>query len=219
MPDTQPSLVLPLFPLPMVVLPGEIIGLHIFEPRYQDLLEDIRQRPNPAGDFVIPYESDGGRSDLGCTVCLRRVLREEEDGRLDILVEGRLRVHVGERFSLHRYDSARVQAFPDLSSDWDDALANRVYSLHRQILLTVTGDEPPDSLYQQREGLSWVVAACCGMEPGAKLDLLGLRDENERLRRVLAELERLHPQLAAAMPKIHGILGAYAMVRLAGEAD
>jgi Lon protease-like protein len=218
MPDTQPSPVLPLFPLPMIVLPGETIGLHIFEPRYQDLLADIRRTPNPAGDFVIPYETEGDRSTLGTAVRLRRVLREEDDGRADILVEGCRRVLVGERFELHRYESGRVIDFADLSSDWDEALANRVYSLHRQLLVTVTGDEPPDALYHQREALSWVVAACCGLDASDKIDLLLLRDENERLRRVLAALERLHPQLAAAMPKIHGILASYAMTRLAGEA-
>jgi hypothetical protein len=149
---------------------------------------------------------------------LRLVLREEDDVRADILVEGCRRVLVGERFELHRYESGRVIDFADLSSDWDEALANRVYSLHRQLLVTVTGDEPPDALYHQREALSWVVAACCGLDASDKIDLLLLRDENERLRRVLAALERLHPQLAAAMPKIHGILASYAMTRLAGEA-
>ncbi len=218
MPDTQPSPVLPLFPLPMVVLPGEAIGLHIFEPRYQDLLADIRRAPNPAGDFVIPYAAEGGHATLGTAVCLRRVMNEEDDGRADILVEGRGRVLVGDRYSLHRYESGRVSDYGDLSSDWDDALANRVYALHRQLLVTVTGDEPPDALYHQREALSWVVAACCGLDASDKIGLLLLRDENERLRRVLAALENLQPLLAAAMPKIHGILASYAMARLAGEA-
>ena len=89
---------LPLFPLPLVLFPGATLPLHIFEPRYRQLLADVR-----AGDgrFGIVLTTGGPERALpaghvGCVAELRDVT-ELPDGRANVVVEG------ADRFALDRF--------------------------------------------------------------------------------------------------------------------
>lgn len=79
------QLTLPLFPLHMVLLPGETTKLHIFEERYKQLVEDCLD--NDAA-FGIPYLEHGNMPGYGCEVKISRILKTYSNGSLDILVEG-----------------------------------------------------------------------------------------------------------------------------------
>lgn len=79
------QLTLPLFPLHMVLLPGETTKLHIFEERYKQLVEDCLH--NDAA-FGIPYLEQGKMLGFGCEVKIVRILKTFSNGSLDILVEG-----------------------------------------------------------------------------------------------------------------------------------
>lgn len=76
--------ILPFFPLSLFLLPGEDAPLHIFEPRYQQLMSDVR-----AGDltFAIPYINEQEIEKLGCEVRLKEVVAEKPDGGMVIVVE------------------------------------------------------------------------------------------------------------------------------------
>lgn len=208
---------LPLFPIPSVVLPGEVSALHFFEPRYLEMFADCEQDPKPEGDFVMVY-SDGEYTDeVGCAVAITRVLNRNPDGTIDVLVEGRHRVRVETRYQLHSYDSARVEVLRDDSGDWDEELATRVYALHRQVLVLSTGDEPPDRFYESRESLAYAVAACSGFESRAKRELLNLEGENQRLMVVRHHLEQILPLLQRALPVWKEILSSYSLAALPKE--
>lgn len=76
---------LPFFPLSIILLPGEEVPLHIFEPRYQQLLNDLKQ-----GDtqFGIPYFSKSNTKQIGTLVKLVDITKRYGDGRADIIIEG-----------------------------------------------------------------------------------------------------------------------------------
>jgi Lon protease-like protein len=79
------QLTIPMFPLNMVLLPGETTKLYIFENRYRQLVEDCLENE---ASFGIPYIEKGKVQKYGCEVKINRVLKKYENGGMDILVEG-----------------------------------------------------------------------------------------------------------------------------------
>ena len=77
-------LTLPMFPLNMVLLPGETTKLYIFEERYRQLVDDCLENE---ASFGIPYLEKGKVMQFGCEVKINRVLKNYENGGMDILVE------------------------------------------------------------------------------------------------------------------------------------
>jgi uncharacterized protein len=75
----------PMFPLNLVVFPGEKLNLHIFEQRYRQLIEDLRPATEPL--FGIPVYTDH-LMEYGTMVRLEKVVRKYEDGRYDISTSG-----------------------------------------------------------------------------------------------------------------------------------
>jgi ATP-dependent Lon protease len=79
---------MPLFPLQVVLFPGEQLPLHIFEERYKEMIaEAVREHT----EFGVVLASEKGIVNTGCTATVDRVLREYPDGRMDILTLGRRR--------------------------------------------------------------------------------------------------------------------------------
>ncbi|HEY0633428.1 MAG TPA: LON peptidase substrate-binding domain-containing protein, partial [Thermoleophilaceae bacterium] len=75
----------PLFPLGIVLLPSEVVPLHIFEERYKLMIGECLET---GGEFGIVWLSDEGLRDVGCTARVSQVLEELEDGRMNVLVAG-----------------------------------------------------------------------------------------------------------------------------------
>ena len=76
---------IPYFPLSIVVLPGERTRLHIFEPRYKQLIMECSEQGTP---FGIPYVNQAKFAELGTEVLVRRVYNRQANGEMDIEVEG-----------------------------------------------------------------------------------------------------------------------------------
>src|SRR3954471_3556239 len=83
---------LPVFPLPLVLLPGELLPLHIFEPRYRELVARCLAGPEP---FCVVLEDDAGVRETGCLARDLTVLERLADGRLNIVVSGGEPVRLG----------------------------------------------------------------------------------------------------------------------------
>ncbi len=75
----------PLFPLGLVLLPHELVPLHIFEERYKLMIGECLERDS---QFGIVWLSDDGLKEIGCCARVGEVLERFEDGRADILAEG-----------------------------------------------------------------------------------------------------------------------------------
>ena len=108
---SEPTETLPLFPLGVVLYPGMLLPLHIFEERYRQLVRDLLDGPEPRRFGVIAIRKgretgiDGVAGlqslyEIGCTATLRRVGRHP-DGRFDIVTVGT------RRFRLHALDQTR----------------------------------------------------------------------------------------------------------------
>src|SRR5579862_9025990 len=76
---------IPLFPLSMVLFPGQAASLHIFEPRYREMTRDCIASQSP---FGIVFVEDDQLAQVGCSALIVKILKEYEDGRSDILAAG-----------------------------------------------------------------------------------------------------------------------------------
>jgi Lon protease-like protein len=79
------SSLLPIFPLDLVLLPGSPLPLHIFEPRYKEMIAECLEQKKPFG--VVRASSDGV-AEIGCTAEIVSVTKKYDDGRMDILTRG-----------------------------------------------------------------------------------------------------------------------------------
>ena len=76
---------IPIFPLNVVVYPGEILNLHIFEPRYKELVKECFENKKP---FGIPAVINGHVAEYGTLVTIREIAQEYDNGELDIITNG-----------------------------------------------------------------------------------------------------------------------------------
>jgi len=80
----QPALTLPFFPLSIFLFPGEDVPLHIFEPRYKQLIGEARKK---GITFAIPFVIQQDIQGFGCEVRLKDVVAEKEGGNMVIVIE------------------------------------------------------------------------------------------------------------------------------------
>jgi len=76
---------IPIFPLSIVVYPGESLNLHIFEPRYKQLIRECHEANKP---FGIPSVIDDRLQDYGTVVRIKEITKVDEKGEMDIKTEG-----------------------------------------------------------------------------------------------------------------------------------
>src|SRR3954449_1248772 len=100
----------PLFPLGIVLLPTEIVPLHIFEDRYKLMIGECLESD---GEFGIVWLSDDGLRDIGCTARVTQVLPELGDGRLNILVAGGRPFRLLRRIDDMAYPAGEVEMLDD----------------------------------------------------------------------------------------------------------
>lgn len=96
--------ILPFFPLQVFLLPGEDIPLRIFEPRYKQLMDDMRQS---GANFVIPFVIEDEMQEMGCEVRLKEVLAENPGGRMVVSVQA---VSIVRIRSYHRQMDGKLYA-------------------------------------------------------------------------------------------------------------
>jgi hypothetical protein len=100
----QQAIILPYFPLSIFLFPGEDMPLHIFEPRYRQLIEDARTR---GITFAIPFVIDQDIQEFGCEVRLKKIVAEKAGGRMVIVVES---VSVVQIISYHKKLEGKLYA-------------------------------------------------------------------------------------------------------------
>ena len=186
---------LPLFPLPLVLYPGVPLPLHIFEPRYRQMLADVRAGNGFFGvSFFDPNDTDAQIPPVGHVGCVAELIeaQEQPDGRANVLTIGLIRYRIDEYVERgDLYLVGQPVFFEDEIEDADmlrDA-AREVSDFFMRIaraMRSLNDDrsslpELPDS---DPERLSFLVAAALEMDSDAKLALLELRSTSERLTRI-----------------------------------
>ena len=101
---------LPLFPLTLVLLPRTPLPLHIFEDRYKEMIGEALDADT---EFGIVLVMKRGLAGIGCTARIRELLRKLEDGRMDILAEGRQRFEILSTDNERNFLRGRVRYFQD----------------------------------------------------------------------------------------------------------
>lgn len=192
---------LPLFPLPVVLFPGVPLPLHIFEPRYRRMLEDVQARDHLFGlSYFDQNASDSSVPPVGHIGCVAEVTEVQPlpDGRSNIVTVGLIRYRV-EEYVEHSepYLIGEVAFFEDEEED-AELLARRareVSALFQRIALAVRiiNDERamlPELPDVDPEQLSFLVAAAVEIDTDVKLELLEMRSTSQRLKRLRDLLTR-----------------------------
>lgn len=166
-----------LFPLGLVLLPGERVPLHLFEPRYRQLMADCVLDDRP---FVILQDHGEGASPIGCTARFVALGRRFVDGRMNVTVAGGQVVRVLEQTSGRMYLSAWVEAVDDDMADAPAELRDEVHDLFGRLVAEIAGEgnAPP---IRDDVPLSYAIAGMIEMPAEPKQDLLECRDEEVRL--------------------------------------
>lgn len=192
---------LPLFPLSVVLFPGMPLPLHIFEPRYRQMLEDIRADNSLFGlSYFDASTSEKEVPPVGSVGCVAKVTDTHPfaDGRSNILTIGVIRYHIEQYVERdHPYLVARVNYFEDDEED-DEAVqgsSRQVAEIFTRIAraVRIINDERahlPDITDTEPQRLSFLVAAAMEVDTEVKQELLELRSTSERLRRLRDILTR-----------------------------
>jgi len=191
---------LPLFPLPVVLFPGASQALHIFEPRYRQLLADCLDDDRRFGIVYVPpveNPAEAAVPSLGAVGCVAMIQSADRfpDGRGNILTEGERRFVLLDWVASDRlYRVARVDEFDDDDEPADAgqlvADVSRVYGQFAKLRASLTDPsvDAPLELPADPTVLSFHVAAALELEASEQLALLAERSAAGRLRRLLALL-------------------------------
>lgn len=166
----------PLFPLALVVLPSEVVPLHIFEERYKTMITHCMDNDV---EFGVVWLSDDDLHEVGCACRIERIVEELDDGRVNLLVRGTTPFRVLERQSHLPYPAGIVEFIGDRVEALDTSLAKNARRAYADLVLRAT-DREPDAEELQAMG-AYEMAATVDFGLDAKQGLLDLRSENQRL--------------------------------------
>ncbi len=184
---------LPLFPLDVVLLPGTPLPLHIFEPRYKEMIGECLANNAP---FGVVRALDDGVAEVGCTAEIVSVTKEYPDGRLDLIAEGRKRFEVLELNRERSFLQADVLLVPDEASAPAQEDRARAIQVHLEILSLAGAVQ--DLSGADQSTLSFYLAGSLPLDLDFKQKLLAMRSESERIQAVAAYLESILPNLRRA---------------------
>jgi len=189
------STLLPLFPLDLVLLPGTPLPLHIFEPRYQEMISECLDRNQ---HFGVVRGKDQELAEIGCTAEILTVTKKYPDGRMDIVTEGRARfevVQLNQERSFLQAEVLYLHDEPEVASKDEMAEAMK---LHGEIM-TLAGAEPEKSSEIEEGQLSFHLAGSLPLDLDFKQNLLGLKSEAERLRAIISFFDTILPAMRRTM--------------------
>jgi len=185
------SSLLPLFPLDLVLLPGTPLPLHIFEPRYKEMISECLKSNQV---FGIVRAREQGVAEIGCTAEIVTVTKKYEDGRMDIVTEGRDRFEVMQINQERSFLQAEVMYLRDEPGSASEEEISKVLELHGQIM-SLAGAAPVDATEIDREQLSFFLAGSLPLDLDFKQTLLAMKSEPQRVRAIISFFETILPSM------------------------
>jgi uncharacterized protein len=184
---------IPVFPLGVVIYPMERLHLHIFEPRYKQLISECFDQKRP---FGIPTVLNNRLQDLGTLVEIREIVQEYDNGEMDINTEG---IKVFRTLEVIRqipeklYSGAIVNYPENIFGDGDEKLMKSIIKGVREVhrLLNISKDfkKADDAL------TSYDVAHHMGLSVEEEYEFLGLLRERQRQEYLKRHLQKVLPML------------------------
>jgi hypothetical protein len=184
---------IPIFPLAIVVYPGEQLNLHIFEPRYRQLINECFETKKP---FGIPSVIDDKIQEMGTLVQVKEISQLYEDGKMDIKTEG---LQVFRTLELinelpDKLYSGAIVNYPDNDERGNRTLMNGIVKgikeLHKLLNIEKKFIKPDAELW------SYDVAHHAGMSLQEEYELLELLHESQRQEYLKRHLTKVIPVLA-----------------------
>jgi ATP-dependent Lon protease len=173
-----------LFPLGIVLLPTEVIPLHVFEPRYRELIGECLDEER---DFGLVYADDDGLRDVGTRAAVIEVVERFPDGRLNVVVEGRARFRLLELTEGRSFHTGTIDELSDADDPPASGEVERALTLFERVLELTGADVAPPAT--DAEQLSFAIAGRFELAAGLKQQLLQVTSERVRLQRVCEILE------------------------------
>jgi Lon protease-like protein len=182
---------LPLFPLDVVLLPSAPLPLHVFEPRYKEMIEECLAQNKR---FGVVRAKDEGLADIGCTAEILSVTKKYPDGRMDIVTAGRRRFEVMELNHERSFLQAEVMYLDDdPGRATQEQIANAV-KLHAELMglagATLEGETEIENSY-----LSYHLAGTLPLDLDFKQTLLTMKSESERMPAIVSYFEAILPAI------------------------
>jgi ATP-dependent Lon protease len=184
---------IPLFPLNVVLLPGAALPLHIFEPRYRQMVKNCTECQ---AEFGMLLAMPDGVARVGCTAEILKIEKRYSDGRMDILAEGRSPFRVVDLFDENPLLEGVVDYLEDRELPAKAGNLGELVELFETCHTLIFGDYPKDCGGPGQ--LSYVVASRLPLELLLKQQILELRSEADRQERLLAYLREWAPHLQKA---------------------
>jgi Lon protease-like protein len=182
-----------LFPLGIVLLPTEHAPLHVFEPRYKELIGECLDHDR---EFGLLYADEDGVREIGTRASVVEVLERFDDGRLNVVVVGGGRFRVESLTRGRSFLTAAVGAMTDAPGGAASAESAAQAAGSFRALAAVAGAET-EEIDESSPELSFELAAQVELPPDAKQQLLELESEQERLVLVAALLDAVRVSLIA----------------------
>jgi Lon protease-like protein len=174
----------PLFPLGMVMLPSEIVPLHIFEERYKLMIGECLDEEK---EFGIVWFSDEELHEVGCAGRVTQVLERTPDGRMNILVQGSRPFRLLERIPDLPYPAGTIEMLDDEEPAPPDDVVEEARERYAALVERVTDRRPDDTELEALDAYGMAATIEFALEP--KQQLLEERSEPRRLELVSEMLD------------------------------
>ncbi|HSA92752.1 MAG TPA: LON peptidase substrate-binding domain-containing protein [Terriglobales bacterium] len=184
------SSLIALFPLDVVLFPSAPLPLHIFEPRYKEMIGECMAAKR---SFGVVRSQGETLAEVGCTAEILEVTKKYEDGRLDILTQGRQRFELVGLNQDRAFLQAEVTYFDDELGATEKHEIERAIRLYHEVV-EVAGVEAPSPMPGAGE-LSYQLVAPLPLDLDFKQTLLGMRSEPQRVSAVIEYYQALLPRM------------------------
>ena len=183
---------IPLFPLNVVLLPGAALPLHIFEPRYRQM---IRQCLDEKTEFGLLLSLPKGIVRVGCSAEVIDVVKRYKDGRMDIVTVGRAPFRIVELYTEDPLLEGQVDYLEDRDSQADPQKQRKLIELYETCHTLVFNNLPRSFEEVPGEELAFAIASTLPIDLLCKQEILELRTEDTRQERLLRYLCDWAPHL------------------------
>jgi ATP-dependent Lon protease len=183
---------IPLFPLDIVLFPGQAVPLHIFEPRYRQMTRHCIDSQSPFGIVHLKNEQ---LAQTGCSAMIVKILKEYEDGRSDILTAGQNAFRLVRTHDEKPYLEAEVEYLEEDFTEVNSAVSARLEELCDQCHQLLYGEDAPQFETEGGISLAYHVASELPVDVTIRQGLLEIRSEVVRQARLVEHLAEWYEQL------------------------
>lgn len=185
---------LPIFPLELVLFPGAPLPLHIFEPRYREMITECMEQKKP---FGLVRARENAVAEVGCTAVVVTISKQYEDGRMDIDTRGKQRFAIVELNHDRPFLQAEVTWFDDDEpAQPTEAETETAIELHEQFLEVLGQSAEVD---RDNRPISFELARELPVDLDFKQTILEMKSEAERIETLVEYYRATIPKLEKNM--------------------